>query len=180
MRKADETMLLEIFKQVPSNVLKDVGRQEEKYEQHLLPQERNLAQLREFQQLLTQEREQSLAQCQKFERILTQERERSLAQRQELERRLTEMHQQHITGMGSTGRAGGRGSGSKPGGSGRRFFTTLPKRIILDGGEAFLSSSLTSGHRRISGYLGPFAMAKPNETVTVPWRRLLDRLLRKW
>ena len=144
MKKADETMLFEIFNQVPSHILKDVWRQEE------------------------------------FERLIAQEREQRLAQRQELEQRLPKMHQQHITGMGNTGRAGGRGSGSKPGGNGRRFFTTLPKRIILDGGKAFLSSSLTSGHRRTSGYLGPFAMAKPNETVTAPWRRLLARLPRKW
>ena len=55
---------------------------------------------------------------QEFERALAQER----AQRQKLERILVEQR-----GMGSAGRASGGSSSSRPGGSGHRFFATLPK-----------------------------------------------------
>jgi hypothetical protein len=51
---------------------------------------------------------------------------------------------------------------------------------MLDGGNAFLSSPLSGGHRRTEGYLGPLATAKPYEAAIAPWRHLLARLPRKW
>jgi len=162
MTEGDEKMLLEAM-QGPSSILKHVKRQD----------------CQELERVLAQERQEFAQQRKEFERTLAKEREQNLAQRQELEKHLAKMHQQHATGMGSTGRARGGSSSSKPDVSGRRFFTTVP-RAMLNGSNAFLSSPLTSGDWCTEGYLGPSATAKPYEVAIAPWRRLLARFPRRW
>ncbi|KAK3363771.1 hypothetical protein B0T25DRAFT_576290 [Lasiosphaeria hispida] len=159
MTEGDEKMLLEAM-QGPSSILKHVKRQDCQE----LAQDRQ-----EFERTLAKERQEFAQDRQEFERTLAKEREQNLAK----------MHQQHATGMGSTGRARGGSSSSKPDGSGRRFFTTVP-RAMLNGSNAFLSWPLTSGRWRTEGYLGPSATAKPYEVAIASWRRLLTRFPRKW